>query len=121
LFDTANRRVLAAVWGDRRHGGVFTAPSARGPWSRLGSGLEGREVLSLALVGREVLAGTDDGLFLSNATTGLWSRFATVVDGADVHPRVTDVLAPSPRTLLAAASFGLLRSADGGRTWSRPH
>src|SRR5438552_433491 len=65
-FDRSGRRVLAGIWGDRRHGGVFAAPSARGPWSRLGTGLEGREVLSLALLGRQPLAGTDDGIFLSD-------------------------------------------------------
>jgi photosystem II stability/assembly factor-like uncharacterized protein len=119
VFDPVQRRVIAAIWGDRRHGGVFMAQGPRGPWSRLGNGLEGREVLSLALVGREVLAGTDDGLFLSNSVTGVWTRLATVVAGAELHPRVTDILAPSARTLLAATASGLLRSGDGGRSWAR--
>ena len=74
VFDPVQRRVVASVWGDRRHGGVFFAQGPRGPWSRLGTGLEGREVLSLALVGREVLAGTDDGLFLSGSSTGVWTQ-----------------------------------------------
>jgi photosystem II stability/assembly factor-like uncharacterized protein len=37
-----------------------------------------------------------------------------------MHPRVTDLLALPPRSLLAATSKGLLRSADGGRSWTRP-
>ncbi len=120
IFDVARRRVIAAVWGDRQHGGVFTAPGPRGPWTRLGTGLAGREVLSLALIGREVLAGTDDGLFISNAETGQWGRFATLVDGLDVHPRISDVIAPNERTILAATARGLLRTADGGRTFTMP-
>ena len=119
LFDRVGRRVLAGIWGDRNHGGVFAAPSARGPWSRFGTGLTGREVLSLGLIGSEVIAGTDDGLFLSEGATGAWQRLTTVVDGVDVHPRVTDVAAIAPRTVLAATSKGLLRTADGGRTWQR--
>jgi photosystem II stability/assembly factor-like uncharacterized protein len=119
LFDRAGQRVLAGIWGDRRHGGVFAAASPRGPWYRFGSGLEGREVLSLALIGGEVIAGTDDGLFLSNGYTGSWSRLTTVIDGADVHPRVVDVVALSPYKVLAATSKGLLRTSDGGRTWQR--
>jgi photosystem II stability/assembly factor-like uncharacterized protein len=119
-FDRANHRVLAGIWGDRRHGGVFAAASPRGPWTRLGTGLEGREVLSLALLGREALAGTDDGIFLADLETSAWSRLATVVDGVDMHPRVKDLLALPPRNLLAATSKGLLRSGDGGRTWTRP-
>jgi len=120
VFDHANRRVLAGIWGDRRHGGVFAAAGPRGPWTRLGAGLEGREVLSLALLGREALAGTDDGVFLADPETGAWSRMATVVDGVDMHPRVKDLLALPPRNLVAATSKGLLRSGDGGRTWTRP-
>jgi photosystem II stability/assembly factor-like uncharacterized protein len=120
VFDRLGRRVLAGIWGDRRHGGVFSAPGPRGPWSRLGTGLEGREVLSLALLGRQALAGTDDGVFVSDLETGAWARMSTVVDGVDVHPRVQDILALPPRNLIAATSKGLLRSGDGGRTWVRP-
>jgi len=119
IFDRVGQKVVAGIWGDRHHGGVFAAGTARGPWYRFGTGLEGREVLSLALIGREVIAGTDDGLFLSAGYTGAWSRLATIVDGADAHPRVTDVVALSPTRVLAATSKGLLRTADGGRTWRR--
>jgi photosystem II stability/assembly factor-like uncharacterized protein len=76
-------------------------------------------VLSLALIGSEVLAGTDDGLFLSAGPTGAWERLTTVVGGVDVHPRVADVVALNTRTVIAATSKGLLRTADGGRTWRR--
>ena len=119
VFDRVGRRVLAGIWADRRHGGVFAAASARGPWYRFGTGLEGREVLSLGLIGNEVIAGTDDGLFLSAGPIGAWQRLTTIVDGADVHPRVTDVIAVSPRKVLAATSKGLLKTSDGGRTWQR--
>ncbi|HET8644796.1 MAG TPA: hypothetical protein VFO85_04875, partial [Vicinamibacteria bacterium] len=64
VFDADSGRLLVGVWGDRRHGGVFWAPRPEGPWSRLGPGLEGREVLSLAVAGEYVVAGTDDGLYL---------------------------------------------------------
>ncbi len=119
VFDRVGQRVLAGIWGDRQHGGVFAASSARGPWYRFGSGLDGREVLSLALIGNEVIAGTDDGLFLSAGANGAWSRLTTIVDGVDAHPRVSEVVALSPRKVLAATSRGLLRTIDGGRTWQR--
>jgi photosystem II stability/assembly factor-like uncharacterized protein len=119
LFDRVGQRVLAGIWGDRHHGGVFAASTARGPWYRFGTGLEGREVLSLGLIGNEVIAGTDDGLFLSTGAVGAWTRLTTIVDGADAHPRVTDVVALPPRKVLAATSKGLLRTSDGGRTWQR--
>ena len=119
VFDRVGQRVLAGIWGDRHHGGVFAAGTPRGPWYRFGTGLEGREVLSLALIGGEVIAGTDDGMFLSAGYTGAWTRLTTIVGGADAHPRVTDVVAIAPRKVLAATSKGLLRTADGGRTWQQ--
>jgi photosystem II stability/assembly factor-like uncharacterized protein len=118
-FDPATRRMLAGIWGDRHHGGVFSAPGPRGPWTKLGSGLEGREVLSLAVAGTGILAGTDDGLFLSTGA-GSWRRLPTVIADLDVHPRVNDVTALSDRVFLAATSAGLLRTNDGGATWRRP-
>lgn len=118
-FDPATRRMLVGIWGDRHHGGVFSAPGPRGPWTKLGSGLEGREVLSLAVTGTGILAGTDDGLFLS-VGAGSWRRLPTVIAGLDVHPRVNEVTALSDRVFLAATSAGLLRTNDGGETWRRP-
>ena len=118
-FDPATRRMLVGIWGDRQHGGVFAAPGPRGPWTRLASGLEGREVVSLAVAGTGVLAGTDDGLFLS-VGAGPWRRLPTVIADLDVHPRVNDVTALSDRVFLAATSAGLLKSNDGGENWRRP-
>ncbi len=120
VFDPVGRRVLTGIWGDRNHGGVFSAPSPRGPWSRIGPGLEGREVLSLAVAGGQVLAGTDDGLFLSADPAAPFRRLPTLIAGVEVHPRVTDVVALSEQVFLAASPQGILRSLDGGATWRRP-
>ncbi len=118
VYDPANGRVLAGVLGDRRYGGVFAAPRAEGPWSRVASGLEGREVLSLTLAGTAALAGTDDGLFLA-APGAPWRRLLTVVDGVDSHPRAVDVVAVSERSFLVATPKGILRTVDGGERWER--
>jgi photosystem II stability/assembly factor-like uncharacterized protein len=119
VFDAAGGRVLAGILGDRQHGGVLSAPRPGGPWTRLGDGLEGREVLSLALAGEDVLAGTDDGLFVYVSHCGTWRRLPTVIGVGDVHPRVRDVAAISDKVVLAATSAGLLRSTNGGERWER--
>jgi photosystem II stability/assembly factor-like uncharacterized protein len=119
LVDPAERRVVVGVAGDRRHGGVLQAPRPAGPWTQVGEGLEGREILSVALDRDEIIAGTDDGVFRSVSHCGMWRRLATVVDGADVHPHADDVAALPGGVLLAATSGGLLRSADGGQSWQR--
>jgi photosystem II stability/assembly factor-like uncharacterized protein len=119
VFSRDGRRVYAGTLGDRRHGGVFAAPGPGGPWRPLGPGLEGREVLSLAVAGDDVLAGTDDGVFLWAPHPGTWNRVRVTAKGIDLHPRVTDVLAVTDQVFLAASSAGLLRSADAGLTWDR--
>jgi photosystem II stability/assembly factor-like uncharacterized protein len=117
LFGPRGGRLVVGVAADRQHGGVFVAPAAEGPWTRLAPGLEGREVLSLALAGEAILAGTDDGLFLFEGDS--WRRLVTRADGIDLHPHVSDVATIGSDVVLAATSQGLLRSADGGRHFDR--
>jgi photosystem II stability/assembly factor-like uncharacterized protein len=115
VFDGHGRRVLAAIAGDRFWSGVMSAPSTAGPWTRLGTGIEGREVLAVAAAGSEVLAGTDDGLYASRL--GQWSRLPVTIGGSELRPRVADLAALPRGVLLAATDHGLLRSADSGASW----
>ena len=122
VVDHDSGRLFAGIRHDRQHGGVFTAPRPDGPWVALGTGLLGREVLSVAAAGggedQIVLAGTDDGLFLYAAHCGYWRRLPTVVGGVEVHPRVAHLAAASPLHLAAATPAGLLVSRDGGESWA---
>ena len=120
LFDALGQRLLVAVWGVPRHGGVFVSPGVRGPWTRLGNGLDERQVLSLALVDETIVVGTDAGIFARAPEATAWTRLRTHIDGPEIYPRVTELLAMPPRRLLAATSNGLIRSLDGGHTWTRP-
>jgi photosystem II stability/assembly factor-like uncharacterized protein len=118
-FDAEHGRTLVGVRGDRTYGGAFEAPSgAAGPWAWRGAGLEGREVLSLLGVGTDVLAGTDDGLFVMRGAATAWQRLPTEIAQLDVHPRIEAIAVLAGR-ILAASPQGLLRSSDGGRSWSR--
>jgi photosystem II stability/assembly factor-like uncharacterized protein len=119
LFDTAGSRLLVAVWGDARYGGVFASSGVRGPWTRLGEGLDGRQVLSLAVLGDTILAGTDDGIFARAPEANFWTRLPTNLEGRELHPRVTELLAPPTGDLLAATSTGVITSSDAGSTWTQ--
>jgi photosystem II stability/assembly factor-like uncharacterized protein len=118
LFDPDGRRLLVGVWGDSHYGGVFASSGVRGPWTRLGQGLDGRQVLSLALVGDTTLVGTDDGIFAQARRDTVWTRLSTRVGGRELHPRVTELLVLPSRRLLATTPKEVIRSADGGRTWA---
>lgn len=116
LFDAPGRRLFVAVW-DR--GGVFVTSGVRGPWILLGEGLDGRQVLSLALLGETIFAGTDDGIFSRGPEATAWRRLPMLLQGREAHPRVTDLLALAPSGLLASTPQGLLRSSDDGLTWTQ--
>jgi len=120
VFDTAGQRTLVAVGGNPRYGGVFEASDPRGPWRPLGEGLEGRQVLSLAVLGDAIVAGTDDGIFTLSSSGTTWTRLPTMLDRGETRLRVTELLARSPARLLAATSRGMIRSLDGGRSWTQP-
>jgi photosystem II stability/assembly factor-like uncharacterized protein len=119
LVEPGSGRIVVGVKGDRSHGGVLRALRPEGPWARVGDGIEGREVLALALDGEDVIAGTDDGLFRSAPGGGPWTRLPTLVDGIDAHPHVSDVVVLPGRSILAATTDGLLHSVDEGQTWTR--
>ena len=119
FVDAERGRVVGGVSADRVHGGVWATAWPNVEWRRLGTGLEAREVLVLARATQGLLAGTDDGLFVLDEGETSWRRLDTVVDGIDLHPRVVDVAIVRSGALLAATTSGLLRSADGGRVWTR--
>lgn len=120
LFAPEGRRLAVAMWGPPQYGGVFVSPGIGGPWRRVVDGMQGRQVLSLGSRGRTLLAGTDDGIYELAPDAVAWTRLDTSVDGREVHPRVTELLALPSHRLVAATAHGVLRSADGGRTWTRP-
>jgi photosystem II stability/assembly factor-like uncharacterized protein len=117
LFDAPADRVLVAVREDRRQGGVFAASPSGGAWTRLAEGLEGREVFSLALQGRALLAGTDDGVFRLRETNDQWRRLPMASRGIELHPRIDDLTTRGASTVFAASPRGLLRSDDRGESW----
>ncbi len=118
-FDPASHRVLAGVWGDRIHGGVFEAPDPRSPWVRLGEGLKGREVLSLAVAGPLSFAGTDQGLFSLDARERVWRRLPLAATPGAPAPRINDLASLRGQTLLAGTSDGIFRSDDAFRSWTQ--
>jgi photosystem II stability/assembly factor-like uncharacterized protein len=120
VFDPAGRRVLVAVSGDARYGGVFVSSRMPGPWTRLAKGLDGRRVLSLTISRTEIVAGTDDGIFAWAATAKTWRRVPVYLEEGELRSRVTELLTLSRDRLLAATSKGVIQSRDGGQTWTRP-
>lgn len=119
--DRARGRVLAGIWGDRRDGGVFSALSVPGAWSRLGEGLKGREVLSLLVHGSRTFAGTDEGLFVLDPAKGKWRLVPLLLpgsrEGVSVRARILGLAGFADEVALAATSLGVFRSEGLGGPW----
>ncbi|MBK5255292.1 MAG: hypothetical protein JJE39_04600 [Vicinamibacteria bacterium] len=107
--DSRSGRVLAGVWGDRVSGGVFSAPTARGEWTRLGEGLKGRTVRSLGIADALTLAGTDQGLFSIGAADRRWRRIALTEDPTRPYPRIDKVAVLRGEVVVVGTSAGLYR------------
>jgi photosystem II stability/assembly factor-like uncharacterized protein len=113
-------RLVVATWGAPRYGGVYMSGGVGRPWMHLWEGLEGRQVLSVALLGGTILAGTDDGIFARTPAGRAWDRVAVRLDGKSVRPRVTELLVLPSGSVLAATPDGVIRSPDGGESWTQP-
>ncbi len=120
LFGDDGKRLIVAVWGTPRYGGIFVSSGVGESWTHVGKGMGGRQALSVALLGNTILAGTDDGIFTRSLEATAWTRAPILFDGQETHCRVTELLALPSGRVLAATSKGLIRSADGGLTWTKP-
>lgn len=120
LIDPEDGRVMVSVWDAHRYGGVFVSPRVGGHWTRMAEGLEGRQVLALALRGKTTFAGTDAGIFVREPGAVAWTRLSILIDGREARPRVTALFASTSDRLLAATSTGVMYSPDAGVTWTQP-
>ncbi len=99
------QRLYAGVVNDKNYGGVFRSNDGGGHWEQLGSGLDGRDVFSLAQTkDGTVVAGTGHGVFVLGAPAGsdpppvAHERTASAADSPAV---LRDALAWQPRNDVA--------------------
>ena len=140
LIDPASpSRVYAGVVNDKTFGGVFVSDDGGSQWKQIASGLDGRDVFSLAQsADGAVLAGTNSGIFAldgdawkpkNTIANTIPKPVAQVVKGKHVTIE-KQVKAPvlelgtrvygldlSGDAWLASTASGLYTSKDKGETW----
>lgn len=142
-------RVYVGVVNDKQTGGVFASDDGGVVWQQMSTGLDGRDVFSLASApSGELLAGTSHGVF--RLTNGMWVESGSSGVAADPPSRSRAhaaarkgsrrVVAPkraTPNPVLSDAAFyslmtdgpaiyagtsaGLWRSEDNGQSWRLIH
>jgi hypothetical protein len=110
-LDIVDSKLYASSEGD----GVFTSPTAIGPWSGFNSGLgslSARSVRQVASAGGRLYAATNAGLFTA-LPAGPWTPLLNTGGIEAVHPNsATDLV-------VGGASLGILYSADSGAHWAK--
>ena len=138
-------RILAGVVNDKTYGGVFLTTDGGASWGQIASGLDGRDVFTLAQAADgTVLAGTNHGIFALDSGDGAagphWVMRSSIVNsgtkvtsetvGGHKVNRLENIKLParemgsrvmnfdlSGEVWLAATAEGLFTSADKGATW----
>jgi len=102
-------RVVVARAADGPAGGLWSVDAGTGVAERLPVSPPAT-VLSLASVGRRLLAATPEGIFAADSGAGPWAR---------TLPRGTRALCANGSAVAAATDAGVFESRDAGRTWTR--
>lgn len=115
LLDSADAQ-RAWLGGEPAAGTLQVSADGGLTWNQSAAGLAGRTVTALAQSPQDVallLAGTDDGVYVSRDSGQSWSfggLGGQVVRAAAAHPQ-------DARRLLAATDEAIYLSTDGGLTW----
>ncbi|HKT26250.1 MAG TPA: hypothetical protein VJR04_16700, partial [Terriglobales bacterium] len=112
LADNKNPNVLyAGMVNDKEFGGVFVSRDAGQRWSQLSSGLNGRDVFTLAQDERgNLFAGTNAGLFKLATGAREWMR----VSLPGMMPNIPDLAIEGNNLFVPTSSGALLVSRDMG-------
>ena len=116
--DESRSRLLALTGADGpKNSALFELDRARDLWRRIDLP-SGREIRTMGLFENgDLVAGTDDGVFLGTVGGPPWTRQSLTISGADPHPQVDD-LHIRGKQVLVATDHGLFSSQDRGATWT---
>ncbi len=96
-------------------GGVFLSTDSGTTWTPTSIGMTDSNVSSLAVIGSNLFAGTDNGVFLSTSGGTSWTR-AGLQNSAPSY--IVQCLAVNGANLFAGTSWGVFRTTNSGTSWA---
>lgn len=133
--------LYAGLVNDKQYGGVFVSHDHGAHWKQMSAGLDGRDVFALRKSGRNLLAGTSNGVYLVADGAGAadrWRPIDRVVNEklvtirkatrkrkaltrkiakiSTLKARVTDIEVHDSKWI-AASTQGIFTSSNMGRSW----
>ncbi len=106
-FTFQNGSLFAGTWGD----GIFRSTDNGASWTPSSTGLTNGAVQTFAIVGTNIFAGTDSGVYLTSDNGNTWH-------GSGLTSYLVSTLFSNGTTLFAATDGGTFRSTDNGKNWT---
>jgi len=115
-IEVVGTNLFVGLWG-ARGGGVFRSTNNGTIWTAVNTGLISREVESLALIGKNIFAGTSsDGVFLSTNDGTDWTSVSTGLP--DVNCVIRSLTVHGTNLFAVSETCGIFLSTNDGTNWT---
>jgi photosystem II stability/assembly factor-like uncharacterized protein len=108
-------KVFARTWDSLNGGRMFLTADDGASWTQISSADSDIDILSVVLLGSDILAGTWDGFYLSSDGGSTWNAVTPPGMAADT---AVWSMAMIDATLFAGTTGDIYQSSDNGSTWT---
>ncbi len=112
---TNQDKVFARTWDSVNGGRMFLTADNGDNWTQISSADSNIDILSVVMLGSNILAGTYDGFYQSTDTGATWNAFSPT--GIPAGTAIWSIVMIDA-TLYAGTTGHIYKSSDNGNTWT---